>query len=387
MLLVFEMLSNDGWGALMAEAQLDAASGLCSQAAGNCGSWIALPYFLSFQILGPFVFLNVIVAVILEHFSSLDGTSSTVAGLVRAHDIERFQEVWRDFDTASELSLPRSQMPSLLLALRPPLGLKSVAGRRAAVALCMRLELMGSDGARANDAEVSFDDVIETLIANNLRAHGLDSAEAKGLGKLAEETAHDASEAVILRAVDTGAWDRLRQIHHDHELTKDAHKRDPHAMQRFFALSTLSEHMRTVRGQLFVRLKRKRDEKRTRRDAEGMDYVSRPAAGKAAAIATAICDNMLTTTLPPPTRLPPPQGAVDAGDQHTTGATPTAGHRARSLGMASPAQEQGSAKRSPPPKVRLPPLAPMSPYSSSPTRSRGGAQFRSAYDRHLNPQG
>ena len=76
MLLLFEVLTNDGWSRSMTDAMVDESSGGCSRAAGDCGSWLAAPYFISFQILGSVVFLNVVVAVILEHFSSL-GHSST----------------------------------------------------------------------------------------------------------------------------------------------------------------------------------------------------------------------------------------------------------------------------------------------------------------------
>ena len=37
----------------------------------NCGTPLALPYFISFTVLGSFVFLNLVVAVILEHFTAL----------------------------------------------------------------------------------------------------------------------------------------------------------------------------------------------------------------------------------------------------------------------------------------------------------------------------
>ena len=49
---------------------IDEASGMCSHAEGNCGSHAAIPYFISFQIVGSFVFLNLVVAVILENFAT-----------------------------------------------------------------------------------------------------------------------------------------------------------------------------------------------------------------------------------------------------------------------------------------------------------------------------
>jgi hypothetical protein len=60
-LLLFQCLTNDAWSGLMADAMLDETSGLCSDEAGSCGSWVAVPYFISFQIIGSFVLLNLIV--------------------------------------------------------------------------------------------------------------------------------------------------------------------------------------------------------------------------------------------------------------------------------------------------------------------------------------
>ena len=47
-------------------------------------------YYLFLQVIGSFVFLNLIVAVILENFSTLGKTNP---GLVSASDIELFTEV------------------------------------------------------------------------------------------------------------------------------------------------------------------------------------------------------------------------------------------------------------------------------------------------------
>ena len=43
----------------------------CSHQDGNCGTVAAVPFFISYQLLGSFIFLNLIVAVILENYTSL----------------------------------------------------------------------------------------------------------------------------------------------------------------------------------------------------------------------------------------------------------------------------------------------------------------------------
>ena len=37
----------------------------------DCGSGLAVPYFISFMVIGSFVFLNLVVAVILDNFTAL----------------------------------------------------------------------------------------------------------------------------------------------------------------------------------------------------------------------------------------------------------------------------------------------------------------------------
>ena len=66
-----QALTGDGWAGVMIDASVTESSGLCSDAEGTCGTWLATPYFVSFLLLGAFVILNLVVAVILENFSSL----------------------------------------------------------------------------------------------------------------------------------------------------------------------------------------------------------------------------------------------------------------------------------------------------------------------------
>ena len=49
-LLLFQCLTNDAWSGLMADALIEAHTGECSNEEGNCGSWLAIPYFISFQV-------------------------------------------------------------------------------------------------------------------------------------------------------------------------------------------------------------------------------------------------------------------------------------------------------------------------------------------------
>ena len=95
-LLLSQCLTGDNWSGMMADAMITEESGGCSMSAGDCGSAaIAIPYFLSFQVSTTFIFLNLVVAVILENFSSL---SAQDPNLVSTSDIDTFKEIWADLD-------------------------------------------------------------------------------------------------------------------------------------------------------------------------------------------------------------------------------------------------------------------------------------------------
>ena len=173
-LLLFQCLTGDGWSSFMADAMVDEGSGECSMAAGDCGSIAAVPYFISFQIVGCFVFVNLIVAVILENFASLHNMDPE---LVATSDLEAFSEAWSEFDPDATNFIPLEHMPALLLRVPRPLGLKGRSEQRAKQ-LCMRLRLVPDE-----DHRVAFREVLVELIDNNYfrSSNALDEEQFKGL--------------------------------------------------------------------------------------------------------------------------------------------------------------------------------------------------------------
>jgi voltage-dependent calcium channel L type alpha-1D len=73
MLLLLQSVTGDGWTLLLQDSLVQEESGLCTEGSSTegCGSWVAIPYFVTFQLFGTLVFLNLMVAVILENFTSL----------------------------------------------------------------------------------------------------------------------------------------------------------------------------------------------------------------------------------------------------------------------------------------------------------------------------
>ena len=55
-LLLFQCLTGDGWSYLMHEAMVKESWGRhCSETEGNCGTLLAVPYFVSFQAIGSVI--------------------------------------------------------------------------------------------------------------------------------------------------------------------------------------------------------------------------------------------------------------------------------------------------------------------------------------------
>ena len=176
LLLLFQALTGHDWAALMHGCMITPGDSGCTLEAADCGSSAAVAFFVSFQFLGSFVLLNLVVAVILENFTSLGRVNPD---LVSSTDIANFREAWADFDPDANQLIPADQLPELLVRIPPPLGPKEEGvsdeeARKRAVRHCLRLDLTEYDG------EVQFQDVLDALVNNNykngLRA-GLPGAE------------------------------------------------------------------------------------------------------------------------------------------------------------------------------------------------------------------
>jgi len=68
MLLLFRVLTFDDWRGIMEGCMVQEPQ--CSEALDNCGSVLAVPFFVLFSIIGTFMMLNIFTAVILLNFQS-----------------------------------------------------------------------------------------------------------------------------------------------------------------------------------------------------------------------------------------------------------------------------------------------------------------------------
>uniref|UniRef100_A0A7S2NBM4 Calcium-channel protein CCH1 n=1 Tax=Haptolina brevifila TaxID=156173 RepID=A0A7S2NBM4_9EUKA len=176
-LLLFQCITGDGWSAMMDDAMITEEYG-CDPSPedgspSNCGSPLALPYFITFVVIATFVFLNLVVAVILENFTAI---GSTDPNLVSAGDISDFKDEWSVFDPDANGVIDSKDLPALVLNVKEPLGLKGsrlLLGpggppRNRAMRFCLGLS-KGENGLRQTHGGLKFKDVLDALIEENYR--------------------------------------------------------------------------------------------------------------------------------------------------------------------------------------------------------------------------
>lgn len=170
-LLLFQCLTGDGWSTLMSDAAIGPERGCDPDAVPtDCGDKnTSVLYFLSYMFIGTFVLLNLIVAVILEHFTAL---GSVNPDLVSASDITDLGELWGQIwlerigmmtaggaEPPSLNELDEQSLASLLLQAAPPLGTAGIGGEEAARSLIRELRLQFDD-----DGYVDFKQVIDAMV-------------------------------------------------------------------------------------------------------------------------------------------------------------------------------------------------------------------------------
>jgi voltage-dependent calcium channel L type alpha-1D len=213
MLLLFQCLTGDNWSGMMIDSMVSAGTGKCSDEEGNCGMPLGgLLFFVSFMLIAAFVVLNLVVAVILENFSSLGNMRPD---LVSKDDIETFKEAWAEFDPDSTLKVPAKVLPDLVLSIPPPMGIKGVpGGRMAARRICLGLETRTTVAGTAvtkklkQDAngDVAFNDVLDALVLASYKSKEVEidsvmGSSEEGEGELHVSAGNDVAMQFALEAI------------------------------------------------------------------------------------------------------------------------------------------------------------------------------------------
>eukprot|EP00656_Telonema_subtile_P054003 TRINITY_DN7944_c0_g1_i4.p1 TRINITY_DN7944_c0_g1~~TRINITY_DN7944_c0_g1_i4.p1 ORF type:complete len:1564 (+),score=583.71 TRINITY_DN7944_c0_g1_i4:124-4815(+) len=104
-LLLFRMSTGESWNGIMHD---------CMSVHG--AAWV---YFCLYMVLVSYLLFNLLIAIVLEEFSV---TMRQEQLYVSATDIALFAEAWRRYDTNGTHFIPATEVPVLLRALEPPLG-------------------------------------------------------------------------------------------------------------------------------------------------------------------------------------------------------------------------------------------------------------------------
>jgi hypothetical protein len=122
LIMLFEFQTVTYWVGVMRDCMVQAP--YCD---GNCGSQFAPLYFMSYLIITAFVITNLLIAIILDNFET---TMKLDSSELRMSDLNRFVEIWSEFDDGANMTIPTAEFARLLAQLQPPLGLSRVQSRR-----------------------------------------------------------------------------------------------------------------------------------------------------------------------------------------------------------------------------------------------------------------
>eukprot|EP00899_Mesostigma_viride_P005849 jgi/Mesvir1/15265/Mv06486-RA.2 len=84
------------------------------------GKWVAIPFVIAFLVIIYFILLNLIIAVILDHFSD---TATVAAGTLSQEHFSEFSALWEKYDPYGTLLIRAPDAVLLLRELSAPLGL------------------------------------------------------------------------------------------------------------------------------------------------------------------------------------------------------------------------------------------------------------------------
>ena len=159
MFLLFRITTGEDWNKIMHDCMIQTP--YCTEAAEgenywktDCGSKLgALCYFISFYVIITFVFLNLLIAVIIENFSLFYSSEEDAA--LSNHDLYQYQLTWNVVDQNRKGFITVRQARLILRLLRGRLGVDPSSFLYKHI--CLEIEKLR--GGR----EVSFHDLLEIL--------------------------------------------------------------------------------------------------------------------------------------------------------------------------------------------------------------------------------
>ncbi|CAF3322654.1 unnamed protein product [Rotaria socialis] len=164
LLVLFRSATGEGWQEIMyacgpsANPKCDTRSRSFNNE--SCGSYFAIPYFLSFYILCSFLIINLFVAVIMDNFDYLTRDWS----ILGPHHLDEFVRLWSEYDPEAKGRIKHLEVVNLLRSITPPLGFGKFCPHRTA---CKKLVSMNMP--LNQDGTVMFNATLFALIRTSLK--------------------------------------------------------------------------------------------------------------------------------------------------------------------------------------------------------------------------
>ena len=214
-----------GWNTIMHDIMYDKnnRNGGCDPDDGSCGSWLAVPYFVSFVVLSSFIVLKMLIAVILETY--LVALQRDASHLQVEHT-DAFLEAWGKFDPLAMGRLPIGKLVDMVRLLPTPLGLDPsdfplrVVRRSSVLAYLLQSDLRCSPSEQeGGPPEVLFTPVLVCLLKDAYREDGAYWAPTTGRKK-----SHDWGS--VLPDEDSKVGKQLRGALERHAIAMEKDKED-----------------------------------------------------------------------------------------------------------------------------------------------------------------
>ena len=123
MLTLLRMSTGEAWNGIMYDCMISSDCDKSSDCARGecCGTPVAPLYFISFVIIGSFVVLNLLIAVVLDNFSMAKDEAEKG---ITSDDLRIFRKTWSRFDPQGTGFVKAKEAGNLILYMPPPLGLE-----------------------------------------------------------------------------------------------------------------------------------------------------------------------------------------------------------------------------------------------------------------------
>uniref|UniRef100_A0A7S1KS90 EF-hand domain-containing protein n=1 Tax=Percolomonas cosmopolitus TaxID=63605 RepID=A0A7S1KS90_9EUKA len=118
LLTLFRVATLDNWNGILNDTSILVQPACTSEDAFNdCGSYVHYIYWVTFYVIGSYLLLNLVIAVILDSFSS-SYVESDEKFIIQEEDMHLFREVWSKFDKSGLGFIDIDELEAFLLALR-----------------------------------------------------------------------------------------------------------------------------------------------------------------------------------------------------------------------------------------------------------------------------